>query len=245
MKKLLFLPLFFVLILFSFKTPVFAQELRHDSNEVRTRVGNPAETDFGIPAPAIDPTSLRQALINEFGVTMNDFGTQHMQWTWELLWGFSNTEYNKLIRGAVINALPGSSGGSYQQPANGVCKTVFVRQYVPAESFKLILTHELGHTIEACTPRELIHWADHEIAYDTEGGISEYGRRANQGCQSGVNKYNENFADMLAYFLNPTAGDVPPTCHGVINSPDWNPFYGTRHKTYPMHEEVVRAVLGV
>lgn len=238
MKRLLHICLyFFVFFYLLFPHSLFAQQT---SNTVRTRVGNPPATT----APPVDPATLPDEIQKKFGITMIGYDAEHLQWAWEKLWDVADTNFPELVKGAKLSAAacPDGSGFSCQAGCFEGEVSVYLKPYIPANNFKFLFTHELGHIIQRCTlPREKIKWADHEKALTQEGGISEYGR--NPARCSGSSNPSEDYADMIAYYLNPTLGDVPPYCFGTLDSPAANPYYGT-HGKFPLHEKVVKDILG-
>lgn len=218
MKK--FLVIIFILItLVVLPMTAFAQQ-QSESNVKRTRVGNPITSDFepgSVPAP---PSDIRQGIIDEFGITMNGFDNQHLQWAWERLWEVSDTKFPSLVRGATIqrwdNVFSAQVGCFSGLSLN-------LRQF-PGQGayFKFHFLHELGHVAQMCNSREATQRAAHENAYAIEGGISEYGKQG-PACIPGTDKYNEDHADTIAYFLDRSAGFVTTVkCGGPSNPP--NPY---------------------
>lgn len=190
-----------------------------------------------VPPP---PEDIRQGIIDKFGITMNGFDTDHLTWAWNALWELSNTNFPQLVRGITISA---SSGGSAQVGCAGADVSVRLGQYTPENFFKFIFTHELGHVIQACTPRSESHYSDALNAYSTEGGVSFYANNATNCFPDGsVSNINENYADIIAYYLNPQAGlaSGPISCGGPSSPP--NPFFaGTTN--YPLSFSVGEQVL--
>lgn len=218
MRKTFFL-FSIVIFAFFFAGIVYAQ-LQTDSNIVRTRVGNPPSGPVlsgDIPTP---PQDVRQGIISNFGITMNGFSNQHLTWAWEKFHETSNTRFPSLVRGVTIQA---TGGGSSQIGCAGSAIAVRLGQYTPGTFFKFILTHELGHVIQSCLPRSESKFNEAINAYYAEGGVSFYGNNANS-CNGTVN-VNENYADIIAYYLNPSAGlaSGPASCGGPPNPP--NPFF--------------------
>lgn len=198
-------------------------------------ISSPTSPPLGTaPAP---PDDVRQGIIDKFGITMNGFDQQHLQWAWEKFWETSNTNFPELVAGITIGA---SDGGSAQLGCAGASTSVELGQYTPGDFFKFILTHELGHVIQSCQPRSKSQFDEAINAYNTEGGISFYGNNAS-ACNGTVN-INENYADIIAYYLNPSAGygSGPKSCGGPANPP--NPFFSG--SSFPLHYSVGKAVLG-
>jgi lysophospholipase L1-like esterase len=184
------------------------------SNCVITKVGNP----IGSPPPC-PVGDLRQAILDEFQVTMNGFDESHLQWTREAFLAASDTNFPSLIAGATIEARC-SDCGSQRVGCQEDDVSIYLGQYdTSAAYFKFILTHELGHFIHACNPRSVSGYTQHLNAIYLDGPISYYAGHAAQCTLSDNN--SEDYADMIAYFLNPMSGHVsgPLDCE-----PDRNPL---------------------
>lgn len=187
-----------------------------------------------IPSP---PANIRQGLIDSFHVTMNGFDNQHLEWAWEKFWEVSNTQFTSLIAGSTIQSI--TLGLSAQVGCFGET-SVKIKQYTPKEFFQYLLTHELGHVIANCRPSDA-HVYDQRNAFDREGAVSYYAAHANT-C-SGSENYSEDYADMIAYYLNPSAGLSTISCHGSAPANPPNPFHGTP-VLKPIHKTVVEGILG-
>lgn len=221
-----------ILLLTIFLTPLVYAQLQTDSNTVRTRVGDPKEAPIltNIPSP---PQDIRQGILETFGVTMNGFDQDHLRWTWERLWEISQTKFTELIRGSRVEA---TTGLSTQVGCFGGSVSLYLGQYQPREFFKFIILHEFAHIIQACHPRSVSFQIEQQNAFSQEGAVSYYA--ANASSCSGSNSYNEDYADMLAYYLDVAAGlsSGPKGC-GASNPP--NPYingFGT-------HKEVAGRIL--
>lgn len=239
----------FLIFVFIFPTNVFAQYQTNAS--ATTKVGNPKTSPpggndtggggGGIPAPPV-PGDIKQAIRNTFGITMNSFDDQHLQWAWEKFWDISDTQFIDLIRGAVVTGLQGDS----QSMQNGCPpnETVRLGQYRNREYFKFILTHELGHSIQICKTHVQSRYEEHKNAFAAERGVSFYANNS-VSCSGSrnVTNLNEDYADTIAYFLNPSAGLASGGCPnlGEPQSPP-NPFFvENRH---PLHYTVAKGILG-
>lgn len=191
------------------------------SSTWRTRVGNPPTSEFEPGTIPGLPSDIRQGLINEFGITMNGFDQQHLQWAWERMWEVSETNFPSLVRGAQIVRWD----MSYSQQVGCFSGTSLNLRQFPGQKdyFKFHLLHELGHVAQMCNPAEATQRTAHRNAYALEGAISTYGRLGGTaGCYPGVDKYNEDHADTIAYFLDRSAGFVTARCGGPSNPP--NPY---------------------
>lgn len=200
-----------------------------------TPVGAPQQPQLpqGPPVtPPSTPSDLRQAIYNQFGVTMNGFDRQHLQWAWEKLWDISRTKFTTLVRGTTITA----SSDSGQTG----CRTVRLAQYTPQELFNVALIHELGHIIRNCVNERDAYWNEHENVWKTEGGITQYARTActyDYKDRGSWQFKSEDFAETIAYYLNPNADAQTARCAGRQVNPYLN-------NGYPLHYNVARKILG-
>ena len=188
------------------------------SNCVITKVGNPT----GV-APVCPTGNLRQIIINEYHVTMNGFDESHLLWAKEAFQAASGTNFPSLIAGAIIEARC-SDCGSQRVGCQEDDVSIYLGQYdTSAAYFKFILTHELGHFIHACLPRSVSGYTQHLNAILLDGPISYYAGHAAQCTLSDNN--SEDYADMIAYYLNSESGHVsgPLSCESDRNPP--NPLF--------------------
>jgi len=235
MKIVLFL--FFLLVVFS--SPAFAQEAQ--SNIERIKFGNPAG-GFGTGGTSNIPKAtgdIRQGLIDSFGITLNGFDNEHLQWFWNLFWSTSNTNFPKLTSGITIQA-NGYSGISEMIGCSPGFVNVNLGQYSPEAFFKFIATHEIGHYIQACKPANETKIVEQRNAHDSEGALSEYASNTARCFPGWNNNYNEDYADMIAYYLHPSAGlsSGPSSC-GLTNNPQ-NPFSTGK---FPLHLSIAEEIL--
>lgn len=188
-------------------------------------------------APAIEKDRLKNSLISQFGITMNGFDTDHLQWAWEKLWDVSNTKFIGLTRGSVVTE-DSYSSSQVGCPGSGVA--VYLRQY-PEELFKYALIHELGHVVRNCTQLSISFFREHLNALDQEKGITYYANNA-WNCTRSDNP-SEDYAEMIARYLNPFfslqflrgngADCLPPTTEAI-----------NLQTRFPIHYNVVKAILG-
>lgn len=207
-----------------------------DKDEVRTQVGTPPSFPGSKAPPA--PSDVKQGIFDTFGITMNDFDSDHLLWTWERLWE-AGTGFTQHLRGTTIQS---SSGISFA--TNGCFSgntSLYLGQYSGPAFFKFIVLHELGHVFQACNPRSVTRQVEQMNAYDSEGGVSFYAQNATKCFTDGsVSNYNEDYADMLAYFIDRSAGFAsgPSNCAGQPPSPP-NPY----DVGYPKHLGVSQSIL--
>lgn len=210
------------------------------SNKVIYNVGNPPSPSAGV-SPSLGnapppPADIRQGIIDQFGITMNGFDQAHLQLAWEKFWEIAPTKYISLIRGSKIIAL-GYTGGSRQVGCFGGATSVELVQY-NGQYFKFILTHELGHVIRNCNPRNVTKYDDHVNAVSKEGAVSYYGGNATK-C-TGSDNYSEDYADMITYYVNNLAGYATAICDPNQSPP--NPYYKLSPRK-ELHYQVVSQVL--
>ena len=220
---------------------VFAGEAGAQSSSTwRTKVGNPPTNSAEPGEIPPFPSDIRSGLISQFGITISGFDQQHQQWLWELVWENSNTKFPQLLSGLVVQA---SSGGiSYQAG----CRSpgVYLGQYNGAAFFKFIATHEFAHFIQSCKPKSETGINEAINAMATEGAVSWYGGNGNPTCFSDTSNYKENHADIIAYFLHPSAGlsSGPRNCvpSNLQNPP--NPFFSGM-TNFPIQLNIARSIL--
>jgi hypothetical protein len=208
MKKLHFL-LFLslsVVFLFPYANKLFAQ-LRTESNTVTTVVGNPKTPVTGgprTPAPPC-PSDCRQAIIDTFGVTFSTaFPATYYQYGWEKLWDVSHTNFDELVRGTTV-----------QRDDNGSRRagnTIWIRGTYPQSFFDIIFVHEMGHVINDLGD-PISSRTKHNNLWSQKGGLTGYGKTAcGYSIPDSNAKMEENYADLIAYYLNPEAADQTVDC---------------------------------
>jgi hypothetical protein len=181
---------------------------------------NPGGQPGGIKPPNY-PADLQQAILDTFGVNVRGYGPEHLKWIWEKLWDVSGTKFNGYIRGVYLQGRPASKQGSRQVGCGGPT-SIILEEYNPEDLFKFLFTHELGHYIRNCSKGEIVRLAEHLDIFNTEGPISYYaGHTAT--CTGLNNGPSEDYADMVAYYLNPNAGLRAISCDPERNPP--NPYF--------------------
>lgn len=221
------------------------------SNVVCTKVGNAPDdqkppaclakspggtTGTGGPRPEAPPAEgdIRGAILEQFGVSMNGYDRQRLQWTWEKLWEVSNTNFVELVRGSVVQVT--STSNSHQVGCPGAAVAVYLGPFNDEYTFKQAFAHELGHVIANCSTKRTAHWQEYLNAHKTEGGVSHYGRNA-ESC-TGSDSISEDFAEMIAFYLNPGVATTIVACNRT-------PEQVNMAADFPMHFEVAKAILGV
>ena len=180
--------------------------------------------------PITDPSGLKQKIIDQFGIIMNGYDPDHLKWAWEKLWDVSNTNFINLVRGVIIQARAGS-----EQVGCPGGVAVYLDQY-PEVLFKYGLIHELGHVIRNCISSSTNSYADHLNALSKEGGVTYYAKHA-YSC-TGSDGPSEDYAEMIALYLNPSANIQMTRCTPSGTS------YTNLRTDFPLHYNVARSILG-
>ena len=252
-KKLALLTILFLLLIASQK-----YNLANAQNATGcwvTQVGKPGEEiekpecstsssgglnpDGSCQQPPNYPAELKQAIFSEFKITMNGFDADHLEWSWELFWCLKGTNFHNFVNYTEVNVVAnvGDSRMSCPQGEAGNCFINIGQMPGRSTAFKFLLTHEFGHVINYNNPRETIRWTEHQNAFAEEKGISYYAQNA-AACTGSENSA-EDYADTIAYFLHPKAGETTPACDPNKNPP--NPLYELT--TFPKHLEVAKMIL--
>jgi hypothetical protein len=210
------------------------------SNSVVTRVGNPSNqapetVENGEHPQAPAPTGdLRQAIIDKFNVTLNGFDQTHLKWAWEKLWDVSNTKFPVFIKGSTVQGI--TSGISQQLACPGRGVAVNLQQFPNEALFKYAFIHEFGHVIRNCPNSTDNLFSKQVDAYYAEKGVTYYANNASR-C-TGSDNISEDYAEMVALYLNPNAGIQFTSC-----TPAGTPFPNLQSQ-FPLHYNIARTVLG-
>jgi hypothetical protein len=185
-------------------------------------------------APPDYPAELRGAIANKWGITINGVPAEQLRAIWEEFWGVDCTGILQDLRGTIIDGT-GVNGGISQQigcpndPGTDVVFSIYSSEFT-----KGLILHELTHVWQVCTQRGQQNVLEIPAAYNAEGGVSKYSRNE-CSLQVGGNWRNEDHADTIALYLNPTIGEL--TCGN--GAP--NPFNGGR---FPLHRGVAQRGTG-
>lgn len=185
------------------------------------------------PQAPQSPSDIRQGIIDQFGITMNGFDNQHLQWAWEKFWEVSNTNFDELVKGAKIDV---TSVSNTQQVGCPPALTAIIGQFPEETAFKHILTHELGHAIRNCPGRAQAQETAYLNAHSKEGGVSYYGENA-KTC-TGSDSLSEDYAEMIAFYLNP---GTPVASYLKCLPYSQNKY---TESSFPLHYQVARDILG-
>lgn len=102
--------------------------------------------------------------------------------------------------------------------------------------FGFIITHEFGHIIQDCDKGLLRLNAEFVDAHYLEGGVDHYANNA-RICGSNSN-LQEDYAESLSYYLNPTTNLPTEVCTGA-------PFVRPDLKNkFPLHYNVISTIMG-
>lgn len=186
-------------------------------------------------APAVADSELEQNIINKFGIRMVGFDAKRLRWAWEKLWDVSNTKFPGFVRGSTVQATTPGDSARLDCPGRPTT-TIRLGISEDPEWFKLVFIHEFGHVIEMCPSSQSNYWAAFENAFNTEKGISFYAQNANS-C-TGSNNKSEDYAEMIAYYLNPATNAQTPRCAPAGSK---NP---NMQVNFPMHYNVAKDILG-
>jgi hypothetical protein len=186
-------------------------------------------------APPVDG-DLQIEIQRQFGISMiGGYDQQHMQWAWEKFWEVSNTNFNSLVRGSIIQVTSVSNTHQSACP-NPNSPSVYIGQFPEETAFKHILMHELGHVIRNCSGRERAQESAFIQAHKAEGGVSYYAKNA-PAC-TGSDNTSEDYAEMIAFYLNngtPVASYL--RCYQQQQ-------FRLSPQEYPLHFKVAQDVLG-
>ncbi|OGE43910.1 hypothetical protein A3B45_02675 [Candidatus Daviesbacteria bacterium RIFCSPLOWO2_01_FULL_39_12] len=181
---------------------------------------------------------LKQAILNTFSIVMNGFDQKQLAWAWEKLSCASSTNFINLVKGTVVTRVDGRTS---EQTG---CKTINLANYGDRAGddivFKVALTHEMSHVIDNCIVNELSHSAElYNIVYPgPEGGLTTYAREAPYPGCIGPGQESEDYAEMLAYYLNLDASEIGPC---LIDTIPPNPYKDGAH---PEHYLLAKTILG-
>ena len=236
MGRIILLTIIIFLFAFSQANESYAQS----SSTWRTRVGNPPSNNVTPGEVPPFPSNIKSGIISQFNITINGFDLTHQQWLWELVWENSNTKFPQLLDGLVVQATSG--GISYQAGCGN--PGVYLGQYNGPTFFKFIATHEFGHYIQSCKPRSETKLNEAINAMAVEGAVSWYGGNGNPVCFSDTSNYKENHADIITYFLHPSAGlsSGPSNCVPAAFKSPLNPFFSGPTR-FPLQFDIGRSIL--
>lgn len=245
-KKTLQRLLIFLLIFSftSFFSTVSAQNQSAVSNMFCTNVGDTKDpspcTSFTgqcNSTPSV-PGNYRQSLINDFGISMEgsgegNYSVENYQWAWEKLCSVSNTKFIDLIHGnaprtplITVRYTKGMSNQASESLIN------FKPPLSPA-IFNVVLLHEMAHLIQHYNTDDRSFGSDHADVLATEKpyGVTGYGGAPCWGTPA----INEDYAEMITYFLNPDIVEVI-----LCNNRGVVPYGDGRN---PMHYNLAKKIL--
>lgn len=200
---------------------------------------------------------LQAAISSTFGISMADgFSINYLNWTWQILWETKNTSFlSLLLQGSggspvSINVAPSLPGGGQDINRQLNCSTIQIRSVsqstggaYPEPLFKIVLIHELSHIIEQCVPDSLSKKSSlaQILNNNREAYLTNYSKN---NCAGGTNALNEDYAEMLAYYLNPEIKEqslgIGAACEPT--DPNKNPY---DNSAKPLHKNLASEILGV
>ncbi|HRN95869.1 MAG TPA: hypothetical protein PLD54_00300 [Candidatus Levybacteria bacterium] len=212
-------------------THIANAQLRTDSDPITTRVGNPPTSSDPISGniPPIEGDPF-QAVQNTFGVSISkSFPEIYAIWAWELLWRVSNTSFDERVRNTQISRNDEGSSMKGCEPRKIEMKGTYGNN---RQLFDVVFTHEMGHIIRSCSDP---NFADEHNIARREGQLTSYSQTlCLWDTPTPWNYESENYAEMIAYYLNPTA-PAQTAC-----TPGPNPFDNGAH---PLQKDVARQIL--
>ena len=198
------------------------------------------------PAVSTDAKQLHDDILRNFSIDFDmSLDYSYMKWAWEKLWNVSNTRFISLIRASSsniisVNAIADSSSVNEQTSCSGIsirAKSRSTGQPYPESLFKVVFIHELSHIIENCNPNSNKNQLQQII--NQEGYLTSYS--SNASACVGSNNLNEDYAETLAYFLNP---EFPEQSLGIGSlcepASPVNPY--NRNKS--LHQKFAQDLLG-
>lgn len=234
-------------VFFSFSIPVDAQTFK--SNRFVTKVGEAPEDQkpkigrSGQNAPP-PPANLKQAILDEFFLDLNGFSNQELLWAWEKLWDVSHTNFSEIVKGNRAKTDVFRTQGSSEVKG---C-TVYFSFYQAQELFNVIFIHELGHIIQNCAGDSKALTTKHNNIYQNGSNpLTGYGTPVSYGEYGaalscfGYPAWGENYAEMIAYYLNPTAREQTVSGGGRCINNGIVPFETGRHQDF---FDLAREILG-
>jgi hypothetical protein len=201
-----------------------------------------------LPPPAnSDYAKLHEDILNTFKIDMdNSFSYDYLKWTWEKFSSIKNTKFFGLVNSdsRTVRVIRDDS----QINAQIGCSEIRMRgissatgQPYPEPLFKVVLIHELSHIIDSCNLDSISHKSQLSNIRDQEGYITNYS--ANAATCVGSNNLNEDYAEMITYYLNPEFSEqslrIGTACEPTITT---NPYAGGKK---PLHQNLASTILGV
>jgi len=226
-----FLFFFSILTALALPTSVYSQA---KSNPIDIIIGEPDFSNLPVGSgeiPSARPDDYRQALISEFGITMNGFSSDNYLWAWEFMHKVSNTRFPGYVAGTQVGV---DNSGSWMSG----CKSIFLRStYNTRDLFTIVFAHELGHVVYHCSEGgSSVRRKAHLDALAAEGPLTPYSTNLCYYSSPGAyERETENFAELIAYYLNPNITAQT----GCGSGP--NPYSGGAN---PLQYQVAREILG-
>jgi hypothetical protein len=139
--------------------------------------------------PSIDAGNLKQAILDQFGVTMQGaWGEQALRWVYEKFYQLkqTNPKFIDLIRGQSV-VLIADAGG-----ANAFGNVAKVGQgYAEGAKFLGTFIHEMSHVIYWTKPLDANLRVSADGLYGSVGGVTSYG----------AGDITENYPELISYCL--------------------------------------------
>lgn len=181
-------------------------------------------------APPPYPSDIKNAILEKWGITLN-LPLHQLQNAWKEFHEIDCTGILQEIKGSVVaswtNEFSQQMGCPGQAGPHLYIGSVFQGEWVETH-----IMHELTHIWQMCSRRGETNRLENVIAYDTEGGITNYSRTS---CGFDIDRYNEDHAESISLYLNPQSGESTCATTNV------NPFTTGR---YPIHKATAQKGTG-
>ena len=175
------------------------------------------------------PADLALEITNKWFISIRNVGADQLRWIYEIFYAVQGTRFLELVKGAEIDGVANSVSQQVDCPSNPGADVLFGNTYGETATKQLII-HELAHVIQSCQPDSISHMSETRNAVAAEGFLTTYSANP---CFSGVDQYNEDYAETLGFHLNPNTGEI--TCGSGPN-----PFAGGAH---PAHKALAIKVV--
>lgn len=212
-----------------------------------TNPGGSAPTSCG-KAPSVNYSAQQYAdeMRAKWGIEFVGMTVAMMKEFWQEFHEVSCTGFLQDIRGTRIVGWDEAYSQQFSCPQDGGDNVKFSRYWYDrnggahpreGEYLQSFLTHELTHVWQFCSvsKRGQNNLLMIPAAYDGEGGISNYSRTGCNYASGRESLLQEDHADTIALYLNPTLGEL--TCGNGAG----NPFAGGAH---PLHRNVAHQGTG-
>jgi len=200
----------------------------------------PPETTFSTAGEYVDDIENKWNILFSGG-----FSREHMRAIWEVFHEIDCTGFLQDLNGLRVE-FRGGVGYSEQNLANpcpppkgdGVSPNIFLEDYGDTAN-RVLIIHEMTHVWQICIDNGKTNKGGIENAIVGDGNrLTTYSQDRCPGLSVGGNYLNEDHAETIAYYLNPSAPDSS-TC-GDGGKPE-NPYAGG---AFPNHSNLANSAVG-